>query len=53
MTKKHFVLLADAIRENIVDRNQRESVAAALIPALRAANPNFNATKFLEACIGE
>ena len=53
MTKKHLILLADAIRENITDRKQREAIARALIPALHAANPNFKTEKFLEACIGE
>ncbi len=53
MTRKHFVLLAEAIRQNITNRQEREAVAKALMPALRASNPNFNATKFLDAAVGE
>ena len=53
MSKKHFILVAAAIRENIADANLRCAVAQALIPALRQSNPNFNAQRFLDACTGE
>ena len=52
MTKRHFIAIAEAIRTSITDRAEREAVARALLPAMREANANFNATKFLEACIG-
>jgi hypothetical protein len=53
MTRKHFILIADAIRRNIEDAKTRNAVATALLPALRASNPNFNAGKFLTAAVGE
>ena len=54
MSRKHFVLIAQAIRENIQNRAQREATARALAPApaLSAVNPNFNLQRFLDACIG-
>ena len=52
MSRKHFIAIARAIRENIHDKAQRQAVAGALIPALRASNPNFNASRFQEAAVG-
>jgi hypothetical protein len=52
MSRKHFVAIARAIRDNIHDRSEREAMAKALLPALREANPNFNTAKFLEAAVG-
>jgi hypothetical protein len=52
MSRKHFIALAQAIRENITDKAERESFARALLATLREANPNFNTGKFLEAAIG-
>jgi hypothetical protein len=51
MTRKHFIAIAAAIRKSIIDRAQREAVAAALIPALRASNSNFNSEKFVNAAV--
>lgn len=53
MSRKHFVALARAIRENIHDRAEREAVAKALLPALRESNPNFNGQRFLDAAVGD
>lgn len=52
MSKKHFVAIASAIRQNIATAVEREAIARALLPALRESNPNFNARKFLDAAIG-
>ena len=53
MTRKHFVLLADAIRQNIANKQERQTLAKALMPALLASNPNFNAARFMNAAVGE
>lgn len=52
VSRNHFIAIAQAIRENIHDKAQRQAVANALLPALRASNPNFNASRFLEAAVG-
>lgn len=52
MSRKHFILIAQAIRESISDQAQREATARTLIAALQTANPNFNAELFLTACTG-
>ncbi len=53
MTRKHFVLVAKAIRENIKDKVLRDEVARALTPALRASNPRFDPYRFISAAVGE
>ena len=53
MTRKHFKLIAGAIRSNIRDRIDRELFALALLPALRASNPNFDSKRFMNAAIGD
>lgn len=52
MTRKHFVAIARAIRENITDRTQREAIARALIPALSESNPHFIQQRFMDAAVG-
>jgi hypothetical protein len=52
MSRKHFIAIAQAIRENIQDKQQRQAVASALLQALKASNPDFNATRFLDAAVG-
>jgi len=52
MTRKHFVLIAEAIRNNVADAAQRQALATALLPALRASNERFNAQRFLDAAVG-
>ncbi len=53
MSRKDYRTLAEAIRENINSRQEREAVARALIPALRADNPRFDAARFIDAAVGE
>lgn len=53
MSRKHFIAIAQAIRENIHDKAERQAVATALLAALRGSNQNFNAARFLEAAVGE
>jgi hypothetical protein len=53
MSRKHFIAIAQAIRQNIADRAQRQAVAEALLPALRASNPNFNAHRCISAAVGD
>ncbi len=49
MTRKHFIAIAEAIRENIPDSATRRALATALLPALRACNARFDAERFLKA----
>ncbi len=53
MSRKHFIVIAGAIRNNLSDRALRQAVATALIPALMGRNPNFNVKRFLAAAVGE
>lgn len=52
MNRKHFVLIAEVIRQSIEDATQREATAYASIAALHGTNPNFDANRFLVACVG-
>lgn len=52
MTRKHFVLIAEAIRNSVADVEARRRLAEALMPALRASNDRFDAGKFLRAAVG-
>jgi hypothetical protein len=52
MSRKDFVAIAQAIRQNISDASTRRAVAQALIPALRASNPNFQTERFITAAVG-
>ncbi len=51
MTRKHFIAIAEAIRQSISSKVERDAVARALIPALRSANPNFDPRRFVEAAV--
>lgn len=53
MSRKHFIAIAGAIRNNLSDRELRQAVATALIPALMGSNPNFNVSRFLAAAVGD
>jgi hypothetical protein len=53
MTRKHFQAIAEAIRQNINDAATRRAVAEALLPALRASNPNFKTERFITAAVGQ
>ena len=52
MTRKHFNAIAAAIRSNFINKTERETIAKALIPALKESNPNFNPERFVEAAVG-
>jgi hypothetical protein len=52
MSRKDFIAIAAAIRENLAEVETRRAVANALLPALRASNARFNAAKFLAAAVG-
>ena len=49
MTKKHFIAIAKAIREG----SDKASIINALAFEFAKLNPDFDATKFIKACIGE
>ncbi len=53
MTRKHFEAIAEAIRNNIGNKTEREAIARALIPAMLQANAHFNSNRFIAACSGE
>lgn len=52
MSRKHFKAIAEAIRQNISNKEEREAFARALLPALRASNPNFDTYRFMDAAVG-
>ena len=52
MTRKHFKAIAEAIRQNISNKEEREAFARALLPALKASNPNFDQYRFMDAAVG-
>jgi hypothetical protein len=52
MTRKHFIAIAEAIRENIPNKAEREAVARALAPAFLAVNPKFSTDRFIAAAVG-
>lgn len=49
MTKKHFEIVAKVLREH----DDKASIINALALEFAKLNPNFDATKFINACIGE
>jgi hypothetical protein len=60
MTRKHFQLIAETIRELKLQQerlmsadSQREVIAKAFAEALRSTNSNFDAERFVSACLGE
>jgi hypothetical protein len=53
MSRKDFQAIAQAIRENINDRAQREAIARALLPALLDSNNRFDSARFIDAAVGE
>ena len=53
MSRKDYRTIAEAIRQNVTDRKEREATARALIPALRADNPRFDSVRFIDAAVGE
>ena len=53
MSRKDFVAIAQAIRENIASSEQREALVRAIMPALRESNPRFDPERFITAAVGE
>jgi hypothetical protein len=49
MTRAHFKLIADAVAD-LPPLPTKEQVARSLSAGLRSTNPNFNPSRFLEAC---
>lgn len=49
MTRKHFQLLATALRE-IKDISIRQIATNAVMSACKQANPSFDYSKFIKAC---
>lgn len=49
MTKKHFEIISKVLREH----DDKASIINALALEFAKLNPNFDATKFINACIGE
>ena len=47
MTKKHFEIIAKVLREY----NNKDSIINALAFEFAKINPNFDATRFVAACI--
>lgn len=50
MTKKHFQLVADVVKEINVRKAHGPRIAELFADALAATNPLFNREKFLAAC---
>jgi len=50
MTRKHFIILALSIRDDIVSPEESRAVADAVIRVGRELNPRFSKARFLEAC---
>ena len=53
MSRKDFIAIAQAIRENIASIEQREALARAIMPALRESNSRFDSGRFIAAAVGE
>ena len=49
MSRKHFIEFARAISQ-ISDDEERKRVAELVANVCNQLNPNFNRTKFMEAC---
>lgn len=49
MSRKHFIALAKAIA-SLQSKSDRVAMVRTLLPVLRSSNPNFNASRFCDAC---
>jgi hypothetical protein len=49
MSRKHFILIAEAIRNLRLTNEQRIDVAYAMADVLQATNPRFNRSRFISA----
>ena len=52
MTKKHFILLAEGIR-NLEDNPTKRSIARMIARVAMETNPRFNGALFMEAALKE
>lgn len=50
MTRKDFILIADAIRESGADDVSAYTIARSIGFALRRSNPRFELARFMSAC---
>lgn len=50
MTRKHFKLIADTIRQTHMSVADRKALASNMADSLATTNPNFKRARFLEAC---
>lgn len=50
MTKKHFVMIAQAINSTRYDNNNLDGLAYHLAAEFERENPRFDRKRFLEAC---
>ena len=51
MTKKHYVAIAETLRDAPIDSAARAHVALALIKVFQADNPSFDPTRFAAAVL--
>ena len=51
MTKKHFEAIAKILRDSEVDPNFVQALAKALAQYFATTNPNFDAERFVKACL--
>lgn len=49
MSRKHYVAIAAAIKALSVHA-EKVAMVRTLLPVLRSSNPNFNASRFCDAC---
>lgn len=50
MTRKHFKVIAEVIKEASVSDQQRKDLAYAMASELRQFNDHFDYNRFIEAC---
>ena len=53
MTRKHFQLIATTIQALDLPEKQKKQVAQAFVAALASTNGQFDAERFVSACLGE
>jgi hypothetical protein len=52
MTKKDYIIIAKAIKNLDASQNAKVKFIEALLPALLADNPRFDAQRFANAALG-
>lgn len=53
MTRKHFQMIAEVIRDTPMDRRTRTILIAEFRSRLREFNSAFNGERFEDVCLGE